>query len=705
MTDRTIADCKTLLGLSPAARDQRDVTPTDVRDALLELIRSGDADDKRIEDATVPELRLDYQTIESDNTHPVVFRNCAFPDGIYAVNADVTLPVHFQNCTIAGFRVDSARFEYDLSIRDSDVTGELDGFEARFDRDADLAGTTFQAPVTLDEATFADDTSFDDATFEAPASFRGTTFTGRSNELDDNASFDGVTFQAPASFQQATFGSTSATDVTFQDTATFGGTRFTGDATFADSVFHDAATFDETRFREDVAFTDCSFRHQAQFRGATFEGGARTLKDDANFEGVTFHGDVVFRAAQFRYANFHEAVFEADAVFEATGFDGDGEFEAATFSGPAHFDEARFDGDADFSTVQFDSEAAFRGAVFDGDSRHHDKSAVFRDAVFTTAANFTDAVFDSANFAHTEFSGVTDFTRAEFTDDFEFIAEATDESTFVDFTDAILKEGRITQPTEQWVRYDFTQASLGDVELAAARPGGEREILDYFRFCVTEFNEFDGYEFDFSAHTYYFDRNNWNLHEFDDGGTDREYALELTPQHIETTYLKAKQAASAGGYIKAAGEFRVQRQRHARRKHAGIARDTTADGRVRLTSASRAAENFFLDATCGYGMRIGRILIVFLLAPLFPALLFAFGGPQFQTGAGQVSSLTELTTVAGQATLFENVYFSYITFLTIGYGDIGPLGSLARVLAGLEVYLSVILGGLVLYALIKRSEL
>lgn len=32
-------------------------------------------------------------------------------------------------------------------------------------------------------------------------------------------------------------------------------------------------------------------------------------------------------------------------------------------------------------------------------------------------------------------------------------------------------------------------------------------------------------------------------------------------------------------------------------------------------------------------------------------------------------------------------------------------GALARLLAGLEVYLRVILGGLVLYALIKRAEL
>lgn len=705
MTERSLDENQTIIGLSPAAREQREVTPADVQDALLDLIQNGTAADKQIEDCTFPELHLDYRTIESTNTHPVVFRNCTFPEGVHVVNADVKLPVRFENCTIVGLNVDNARFEYNLAVRDSDCTGEFTGFEARFDRDAEFTGTTFSAPVTLDEATFADDTRFDRTVFEAEASFRGATFTGRSNELDDNASFDHAVFEAPATFEQASFGSTSATAVTFTDTVHFGGARFAGDAEFSESVFHGETVFDETRFREDVAFTACVFHQQARFRGATFDGGARTLKDDASFVDATFHSDAVFQAAQFRYANFQRVDFEADAEFDAVRFDRDAEFNEATFTNPVSFDEVHFGGDADFSTAHFERVAAFRGAFFSGESRHHNKSAVFEDASFETDADFRDAVFVSANFDGTRFGAVADFTKTEFTDDFEFKAETTTGDSYADFTDAVLKEGRITQPEGEWIRYDFTQASLGDVELTAERPGGQREILDYFRFCVTEFNEFDGYEFDFSAHTYYFDRNDWNLHEFDDGGRDRDYALALTPENIETTYLKAKKAASAGGYIKAAGEFRVQRQRYARRKHVALANDETVDARTRVTNASRAVENFFLDASCGYGMRLGRILVVFLLAPLIPALLFAFGGPAFRTGAGQLSSFGELTTVAGQAALFENVYFSYITFLTIGYGDIGPLGPLARMLAGLEVYLSVILGGLVLYALIKRSEL
>ncbi|MFB6353407.1 MAG: ion channel [Halobacteriales archaeon] len=324
---------------------------------------------------------------------------------------------------------------------------------------------------------------------------------------------------------------------------------------------------------------------------------------------------------------------------------------------------------------------------------------------FADEVDFDNAAFTSANFRGTRFGGVTDFSGAAFADEVHFAAEAVGDDAYVDFTDAVLKEGLISQPAEHWVRYDFTQASLGDLRLEAERPGGTREILDYFRFCNTEFNEFDGHAFDFSAHTYYFDRNDWNLHAFEAASTDREYALEMTPENVETTYLKAKQAASAGGYVKAAGEFRVQRQRYARRKHLSIARDAAADLRTRLANASRAIENYFLDVTCGYGMRLGRILVVFLVAPLVPGLLYAFGGPAFRTGAGQLSSLGVLATPEARAVLFKNLYFSYITFLTIGYGGIGPKGVLARMLAGLEVYLSVVLGGLVLYALIKRSEL
>jgi len=706
MADPALGESKVLLELSPEERANRDVTAADVRDALLETIERGDRRAKVFEDCTFPELVFDYREVDSTNKHPVVFRNCTFRGEIRAVHADFRVPVRFENCTVAGIEFEGARFEYDLAVRATELSGEVDAFEARFDRDADFTGATFAGPVAMDEATFADDASFDDATFEESVSFRAATFAGISNELDDNASFDRASFEAAANFQQATFGYVRFETVTFGGPARFEETRFEGDATFAGGTFAGRADFDEAHFGEDASFGECIFAEAAVFRGAIFEGGARTLQDDARFADATFQGEANFRAAEFRNGNFERAAFEAGALFQEARFDADADFVEVAFDGEADFDEARFDGDADFSRATFHREAVFRGARFEGEARHLEQNAVFDDVRFGTDVDFDHAAFTSARFRGTRFGGVVDFTGAEFADEVEFEAEPVDDDTYVDFTDAVLKEGVITQPVEHWVRYDFTKASLGDIALEAERKGGRREILDYFRFCNTEFDEFDGYEFDFSEHTYYLDRNDWNLHEFDEpAGWNYEYALEMTPENVESTYLKAKKAATAGGYVKAAGEFRVQRQRHARQKHLAIVEDATVDFGTRAMNASRAVENYFLDVSCGFGMRLGRILSVFFVAPMFPAVLYTFGGPPFRTGAGQLSSVAELATPAGRAILFENFHFSYISFLTIGYGNIGPKGALARVLAGLEVYLSVVLGGLVLYALIKRSEL
>lgn len=272
MADRTIDEQRAVIELSPEEREQRNVTAGDVQDALLETIEHGDQQAKVFEGCTFSELVLDYRDIESANKHPVVFRDCAFPDGIRAVHTDVRVPVRFEDCTVAGLQLEGARFEYDLTVKETELTGKVDGFEARFDRDADFTGATFTASVRLDEATFADDTSFDDATFEREASFRAATFAGISNELADNASFDRATFQATADFQQATFGFTSFEGGTFSGRAGFEEVHFDGDAAFMDTTFRGEVDFDEARFREDVSFTDGVFEGEAVFRGAVFEG-------------------------------------------------------------------------------------------------------------------------------------------------------------------------------------------------------------------------------------------------------------------------------------------------------------------------------------------------------------------------------------------------------------------------------------------------
>lgn len=178
----------------------------------------------------------------------------------------------------------------------------------------------------------------------------------------------------------------------------------------------------------------------------------------------------------------------------------------------------------------------------------------------------------------------------------------------------------------------------------------------------------------------------------------------MNHEEIESTYLKAKNAASDAGFTQAAGEFRVKRQQYAQKKHFNLARNSDLHWSSRLKNVSRAVENGFLGVSCGYGMRVGRIGVVFAIFPLIPALFYTVGGRMFATTAGTLSSVSQLATPEGLSFFYKMVYFSYVSFLTIGYGDISPTGVFSRFLVGFETYMGVILGGLLLYALVKRSE-
>lgn len=701
----SLTEERALLELSPAERDRQDVTDEDVTEALLSVIRHGSAEQKRFTDCSFPSLALSYLTVEADENHPVVFENCTFEDGIAATHAHLKVPVHFDSCTVGGLAADDAWFESDVVFDGSTMTGPVSCFEARFDRDAGFDGVTFKSPVTFDETVFSDDTHFDGAEFAAEASFRASTFHGTSNELDDNASFEGAVFAADATFRQADFEHTDLSGARFQASARFEEAQFDDDVLLAGTRFDGRADFDEVSVHGDLTLEDAVFAADATFRGCELHGGARSLHEDASIAGVTFEGTVAFDEAHVRGFDATAATFAAAASFEAVTFTGDAVFDGCAFDGETRFDESQFAERAVFTDARFRGPTTFTGVAFRGETTTIEASAAFTDARFEADTDFSLSSFTTADFDGVRFGGRVDFSETVAEQSSRFRFEPTTNETYVDFTGAVLKDAAITQPDGGWVRYDFTTASLGAVSFRASTDTDRKRLLDYFRFCNTEFNEFDGYDFDFAAHTEYFDRNDWAIHTFDENDADVDYAVEMTPATVETTYLRAKTAASAAGQMKPAGEFRVKRQAFARRKYVDIATDATADLSTRLSNASRALENAFLGVTCGHGMRLVRIAAVFLLAPMLPALLYAFGGPAFETGAGQLSSLGALATASGRAVLYENIHFSYITFLTIGYGNIGPQGALARLLAGLEVYASVVLSGLVLYGLIKRSEI
>lgn len=671
-----------------------------VVEEFTRLVKEGDPDNRRFIGATLPEISLSYVEIESANQHPIDLRHATISGGLVATDTWFEEQLDLRHSRLDSLTLAECLFEHGIQCAGATITGETDLFETVvMNDDTDFSGVTFAGPVRFDEVDLQKDVSFADAVFEESATFLGAEFYGRSNDINDNTTFAGAVFEGDAGFEHANFDYVAFENVTFTGETSFEKATVTGDCLFTESVFEGGANFNEVRFQHDTSFAGVSFGDAVTFRGVEFEGGAAVLADDISFEGVTFAGTVTFRQGLLGYANFTGAEFDDEADFERATFNDDTIFEDAVFHGLADFDEVVFDGDANFAGVTFHHLAVFRGSEFNGGTDYLGDDAIFEGAVFADDADFRDADFTSASFLDIALEGDVDFTDSEFTDALHLRASSFGDDTYFDFTDAVISDGDIMQPASGWIRFDMTKATLGTVTLQAADPGDERKLLDYFRICDTDF---DG--FDFADNLQYLDRNNWNLHTFNSSDTDRDFAVEMEPQVIEQTYLKAKNSASAESNIKAAGEFRVKRQQFARQKFFGIARNSATATGARFRNLLRGIENMFLGISCGYGLRLYRITGVFIMFPLLAGILLAFFGGTFATDVGQVS-LGDLGTTEGLQTLGTNIYFSYITFLTIGYGDFAPTGTGARFTAGALVYMNVILAGLFLYALIKRSEI
>lgn len=109
----------------------------------------------------------------------------------------------------------------------------------------------------------------------------------------------------------------------------------------------------------------------------------------------------------------------------------------------------------------------------------------------------------------------------------------------------------------------------------------------------------------------------------------------------------------------------------------------------------------------GYGLSPRRVLGTSLSLILVCALLYPLTGGIQEIDAGRAITYTidEPTDaprwwVAG--VLFKSLYFSIITFATVGYGDLQPVGSWARALASVESLLGGLLMALLVVVLARR---
>jgi hypothetical protein len=194
----------------------------------------------------------------------------------------------------------------------------------------------------------------------------------------------------------------------FPDSIDFGDKKLVGTVCFAKTVFSGKVDFNSTIFEGNADFSKAMFNADAFFRFAAFE-------NQAVFNAATFSGK----------AAFTKAIFTKGAEFVLSEFRRDTDFNAAVFSGNANFNDAAFAWEADFSTVTVKNDINFENVAFSG-------TAKFMNAKYLGIAAFDDAEFSGeASFRNTKFDGILSFSRVHSAGTFDF---SYTKSTRVDFS-------------------------------------------------------------------------------------------------------------------------------------------------------------------------------------------------------------------------------------------------------------------------------
>ncbi|MFB6203184.1 MAG: pentapeptide repeat-containing protein [Candidatus Nanohaloarchaea archaeon] len=609
-------------------RRNHGISNEDIQRKIIENLSNGEEENEYV-GAKIPKLVFNYETVEGSTTHPINFQHAEIGE-LQLQKSQVEQGVDLTHARVGKMIIRKAELNGTFRLNYATVEGKIDAFETSFNNSFRARNAEFRDKVSFDEAFFNEELNLQNAEFHGEASFQVAEFSGRSHRTDDNSDF------------------TSA-------------------------VFRDQVLFDEAEMKHSD-FTDVEFRGEASFEETVIEG-------DVLFSGAEFRAKADFFRTRFRERTEFEAVFSELARFQEARFYSDAEFDGTVFEDHADFDEARFYEDTSFREVKFTT-AEFRGAEFQGENKHLEDSAVFDQSTFAGKADFDNVEFTSASFQDVRFGDTVDFRKCSF-DRADFEVYPIDTDIYVDMTGAKILDGVIKQTAKGIVPYDFTRATLGDVRLTGET--NRLELLDHFRFCLTEF---DG--FDFAEHHDYLERNDWKIHEFVENQAEIEYSEHMTPEVTERTYLKAQNSAQEKGDKTATAAFELKRNRYNRRKNRMMALDTSEP----LSLVTRAKKmggvigNQFMDWTCGYGTKLFRITALTFVTPIFFALLYLQRGV-FRTHAKGFG---------------DALYYSYITFSSVGYGDISPLAPGSKVLASAEGMLGGLFIALFIYTLSKRVD-
>jgi len=151
--------------------------------------------------------------------------------------------------------------------------------------------------------------------------------------------------------------------------------------------------------------------------------------------------------------------------------------------------------------------------------------------------------------------------------------------------------------------------------------------------------------------------------------SSRENQIDLY-QQAEEIYRNLRQTAETQGLFEFAGQFFSKEMVMRRRQ-------------LPRYSFQRNVSKM-VDMFCGYGEKPIRVIVFSLAMIILFATLYFFAGLSFS--GDSLAFNPEASAWQNVKNYFSALYFSVVTFTTLGYGDLVPIG-IARAFAALEAFL------------------
>jgi uncharacterized protein YjbI with pentapeptide repeats len=415
-------------------------------------------------------------------------------------------------------------------------------------------------------------------------------------------------------------------------------------------------------FKQFIFIGDINFKEDfkiSTFKNADFSGSI--FKGKVGFFDIVFEGDTSFEwAAFFKDVNFYSSTFVEEARFSFATFKEEARFFAIKFKGNAKFNEANFKGYSNFSAVNFYNEADYRGSTFEENIEFSmgvtfKGDALFSGVVFESGPKFYITTIEpDKKELKTVFEGLANFQGVVFKDD-------------PIFDGAIFKSNVVSSGASFPTRSRLFLKVIN----------GNKLLLDG-SLLENIFLELD------LGENVMVSLNDVTLR---NSKIERKEIFNRILQEQEKKFSEAKNI-----YLHLKNNFhsigRYEDESWAFKKE----KDMERKSYFHFKSLHKWLWSCFLNAIYGYGEKPGRVIVsAILVILLFASLFMIFGisnvGIEFNTSNN----------------FLDCMYFSTITFTTLGYGDFRPLEGWGRILAGSEAFIGAFMMALFVYTFARRT--